>query len=156
MIALDCDLTLWDGVCGEDPVEDIQVGPPQRALQELMVRHHEAGTVLALCSRNQDTDVFAMFRHHQSMPLKLQHLKTWRINWDPVSLNMRALAEEQRVPLEECIYISADPVTCEEVRTACPGVLVVQLPADSDTLLHHVWALDLPEPRLIVEQEVSI
>src|SRR5262249_26376941 len=34
VIALDCDQTLWAGICGEDA--DIEIDPPRQALQEFM------------------------------------------------------------------------------------------------------------------------
>ena len=36
VVALDCDDTLWSGICGEDGPENVQLDPPRRALQEFM------------------------------------------------------------------------------------------------------------------------
>ena len=37
VIALDCDNTLWRGICGEDGPRGIAIDPPYRALQRFMV-----------------------------------------------------------------------------------------------------------------------
>ena len=38
VIALDCDDTLWAGICGEDGPEGVVLDPPRRALQQFMAR----------------------------------------------------------------------------------------------------------------------
>ena len=42
-IALDCDDTLWRGICGEDGPQGVAVDPPRRALQEFMLAQHAQG-----------------------------------------------------------------------------------------------------------------
>src|SRR5262249_44280331 len=51
VIVLDCDQTLWSGVCGEDGAKGIRLNEPRRALQEFMREQHAAGMLLALCSK---------------------------------------------------------------------------------------------------------
>jgi predicted enzyme involved in methoxymalonyl-ACP biosynthesis len=43
VIAVDCDNTLWSGICGEDGPEGIVLDAPRLALYELLVRQREAG-----------------------------------------------------------------------------------------------------------------
>ena len=38
VVALDCDDTLWAGICGEDGPEGVVLDPPRRALQQFMAR----------------------------------------------------------------------------------------------------------------------
>src|SRR5262249_44324297 len=49
VIALDCDNTLWAGVCGEDGPQGVRLGRPHQALQEFMRSHRESGMLLCLC-----------------------------------------------------------------------------------------------------------
>src|SRR5215471_3569958 len=51
-IALDCDDTLWAGICGEDGPQGVALDPPRRALQEFMAERAAEGMLLALCSKN--------------------------------------------------------------------------------------------------------
>ena len=46
VIVLDCDNTLWRGVCGEDGPLGVNVGPGYRALQEFMIAQRDAGMLL--------------------------------------------------------------------------------------------------------------
>src|SRR5690606_15227997 len=43
VIAIDCDNTLWKGVCGEDGANGIELTPGHLELQKTLVRQHEAG-----------------------------------------------------------------------------------------------------------------
>ena len=69
--ALDCDDTLWAGICGEDGPQGVTLDPPRRALQEFMAERRREGMLLALCSKNNEEDVVETFRAHPEMPLRL-------------------------------------------------------------------------------------
>jgi FkbH-like protein/FkbM family methyltransferase len=145
VIALDCDNTLWKGVCGEDGPSGIEVTAPFRALQEFMVGQMNAGMLLCLCSRNNEKDVLDVFDQRTDMPLKRGQLVSWRINWNSKSENMKSLSNELNLGLDSFIFIDDNPVDCADVKINCPGVLTVQLPRDTESLpsfLDHIWAFD--------------
>ena len=144
VIVLDCDQTLWTGVCGEDGALGVQVDAPRVALQEFMLGQHEAGRLLCLCSKNAEADVLEVLDRHPDMRLRREHLVSWRVNWKPKSENIRALAEELNLGLDSFVFIDDDPVQCAEVEAACPDVLVLPLPgpAEIPAFLDRVWALD--------------
>jgi FkbH-like protein len=152
VVALDCDDTLWRGICGEDGPQGVVVDPPRRALQEFMLAQHDAGMLLCLCSKNNVEDVLDTFRLHPEMVLQLDHFVSWRINWSPKSVNLAALAEELELGLDSFILVDDNPRECREVDASCPGVLCLALPAREDEIpdfLRHVWAFD----RLRVTEE---
>ncbi len=59
VIVLDCDNTLWAGVCAE---EEISVQPKHKALQEFMLKKRSEGFLLTLASKNNEPDVDKYFR----------------------------------------------------------------------------------------------
>lgn len=145
VIVLDCDNTLWHGVCGEDGVKGVKIDAPFRALQEFIIAEQAAGKLICLCSKNQPEDVFAVFEQHPDMLLKENHLVNWRINWQEKSQNLQSLAEELQLGLDSFIFIDDNPVECAEVRANCPEVLTLQLPEDCNHIprfLEHIWAFD--------------
>jgi FkbH-like protein len=145
VIVLDCDNTLWKGVCGEDGALGIEIDAGRYALQEFVVRQQEAGMLLCLCSKNQEADVFEVFDRHPDMPLKRQHLVAWRINWQSKSENLKALAGELNLGLDSFIFVDDNAVECAEVAANSPDVLALQLPAEEKDIprfLDHVWAFD--------------
>jgi FkbH-like protein len=145
VVVLDCDETLWGGVCGEVGAAGVELGGPRRALQEFILAQAERGMLVCLCSRNNEEDVREVFRCRPEMVLRPEHFAARRINWRPKSENLRELAEELRLGLDSFIFIDDDPVVCMEVRANCPEVLTLQLPSDPEripTFLRHVWAFD--------------
>jgi FkbH-like protein len=144
VIVLDCDNTLWRGVVGEDGVFGIDVSQRWQAVQEFMRAQQQAGMLLCLCSKNNEADVMPVFEQRSDMPLRLEHLVAWRINWLPKSENIKSLAAELNLGLDSFIFVDDNPVECAEVSTHCPEVLTLQLPIDGDMkqFLNHVWAFD--------------
>jgi FkbH-like protein len=152
VIALDCDDTLWRGICGEDGPQGVAVDPPRRALQEFMLAQHAQGMLLTLCSKNNVEDVLDTFRLHPEMALRMDRFAAWRINWSSKPANLAALAEELELGLDSFILVDDNPRECREVEAAYPQVLSLALPARDEEIpefLRHVWAFD----RLRVTEE---
>jgi FkbH-like protein len=153
VIALDCDGTLWSGVCGEDGAGGVRIDDARKMLQAFMVEQHKQGKLICLCSKNNEEDALEVFDSRSDMVLKRDHLTTWRLNWKPKSENIRSLAQELGVGVDSFIFIDDDPVQCAEVRQYCPEVLTLQFPQDSQAIakfLNHVWAFD---HRRITEED---
>src|SRR5204862_8045406 len=108
VLALDCDNTLWDGVCGEDGIHGVKISESRRYLQSLAVRLSEAGVLIAICSKNNDADVWELFAARNDMILKKEHITASKINWEPKSRNLRALAAELNLGLESFIFVDDD------------------------------------------------
>ncbi|HME62727.1 MAG TPA: HAD-IIIC family phosphatase, partial [Candidatus Binatia bacterium] len=145
VIVLDCDNTLWKGVCGEDGPLGIEVTTPYRTLQEFMIGQMNAGMLLCLCSKNNEKDALDVFDQRTDMLLKREHLVSWRINWNSKSENIKSLAKELNLGLDSFIFIDDNPVDCADVKINCPGVLTLQLPQNSESFapfLNHIWAFD--------------
>ena len=143
VIVLDCDQTLWNGVCGEEGPCGVEIAPPHRFLQEFVVRQGEQGMLLCLCSKNHEADVWSVFDYHTDMPLKREHIVKSRINWARKSDNLKELSQELQLGLDTFIFIDDSPIECAEVRTHCPEALTLQLPAsNAQSFLENVWAFD--------------
>jgi amino acid adenylation domain-containing protein/FkbH-like protein len=145
VIVLDCDQTLWKGVCAEDGPLGIEIDAPRKDFQEFLVAQHDAGMLLCLCSKNQEEDVIEVFEKRPDMPLSRAHLASHRINWRPKSENIIGLAQELGLGLDSFIFIDNDPLECAEMQGRCPEVLTLELPqeeAEITRFLRHVWAFD--------------
>ncbi len=147
VIALDCDYTLWRGICGEDGPEGVELDPPRRMLHECMLEQREAGMLLTMASKNNENDVLETFSAHPEMPLQLRHFAAWRLNWDAKADNLTQLAEELGLGLDSFIFIDDNPKECAELQQAIPEVLTITLPEniqETPHFLRHVWAFDHP------------
>jgi len=152
VLVLDCDNTLWKGICGEDGVDGIQLPSEYLQLQEFAIRQHDAGMLICLCSKNSEADVQAVFAQRDDMLLKSDHIIASRINWQPKSTNLKQLAQELQLGLSSFVVLDDNPLECAEIQVACPEVLVLQLPSDQRQIpqfLEHIWAFD----RLQITEE---
>jgi FkbH-like protein len=145
VIALDCDDTLWAGICGEDGPQNVVLDEPRKALQEFMAERRRSGMLLALCSKNNEEDVTETFQAHPEMPLGLEDFVARRINWDSKSANLASLAGELELGLDSFILVDDNPKECSEAQLGVPEVLALPLPARAGEIpefLRHVWAFD--------------
>lgn len=145
VIVVDCDNTLWGGVCAEEGAGGVRVSGGYADLQRLLRERREQGFLLAICSRNEAADVRRVFDENEGMILGWKDITAHRVNWAPKSQNLRELAAELGLGLDSFIFIDDDPVQCAEVRSSCPEVLTLALPQDNGLFSHflaHVWALD--------------
>jgi FkbH-like protein len=146
VIALDCDDTLWQGVCGEDVPGGITLDAPRVELQRFMAERRNSGFLLSLASKNNETDVLEAFERHPEMPLGLRDFAAWRINWDSKADNLAGLARELNVGLDSFIFVDDNPKECAELESSVPEVLSVPLPAELEEtghFLRHIWAFDV-------------
>lgn len=151
-LVLDCDNTIWKGVCGEQSPEDLLIESGHSAIQKLALACRNRGIVLCLASKNEEEDVRKVFNSRTDMTLQWEHLSAWRVNWKSKSENLVSLASELNIGLDSFVFLDDNPVECAEVKSACPEVLSICLPNDSvsiEHLAHHLWALD----RFQVTQE---
>lgn len=147
VIALDCDNTLWQGICGEDGPGGIVIDEPRRALQQFMATQRDSGMLLVLATKNNGRDVLDVFEHHPETPLRLDSFVARRLNWDAKSANLASLAEELSLNPDSFIFVDDSPLECAEVQENLPPVLALALPsnpAEIGPFLNHVWAFDHP------------
>ena len=145
VLALDCDDTLWAGICGEDGPQGVALDPPRRALQEFMSARQLEGMLLALCSKNNEADVVETFAAHPEMPLRIEDFAARRINWESKGANLAALAGELGLGLDSFILVDDNPKECTEAEAGAPDVLALPLPPEREDIpefLKHVWAFD--------------
>lgn len=144
VVILDCDNTLWKGVCGEVGAGGVEISPAFQYLQQFMVKQKDSGVLICLASKNQEEDVKKVFEERDDMILKWDRITAAKINWQRKSENIQALARELNLGLDSFIFIDDNPVECAEVKAGCPEVLTLQLPEEDKIkdFLDHIWAFD--------------
>ena len=145
VVVVDCDNTLWAGVCAEDGAGGVTIDAPHAALQRYLIEQHHSGVLICLCSKNEPADVWAVFDTHPDMILKREHVLASRINWQPKSQNLQDLAGELNLGLDSFVFIDDNPVECAEVRNRTPDVITLQWPTNdrqAASFTQHLWRLD--------------
>jgi FkbH-like protein len=134
VIALDADNTLWGGIIGEDGFDGIALGHeyPGNAymtFQRRLLDFQQRGFILALCSKNNPADVEQVLNDHPHQILKPEHFAAIRVNWEPKTDNLGALAEELNLGLDSFIFVDDSDYECALIRRELPEVEVIQTPA---------------------------
>jgi FkbH-like protein len=145
VIVLDCDNTLWQGVVGEQGVEGVVIDEARKLFQQFLVEQQQQGILLCLASKNNENDALTVFKQRKDMPLTMEHLVAWKINWNAKSENIKALATELNLGLDSFIFIDDNPMECAEVKAFCPQVLALQFPQEPDNIKRfasHIWGLE--------------
>ncbi|MEO8110617.1 MAG: amino acid adenylation domain-containing protein [Ginsengibacter sp.] len=145
VIALDCDNTLWKGICGETGAMNVVIDENFSNLQEFVLEKHNEGFLLVLCSKNNEADVWEVFDNHPQMKLKREHIIAHRINWDIKSGNLLSIAKELNLGIDSFIFIDDSEFEVEQLSANCPDVLSITLPPtteDFSEFLNHIWAFD--------------
>lgn len=149
VIAFDCDNTLWTGVCGEDGPQGVGIDEGRRALQTFLREKKNAGTLLAICSKNNENDVRETFAVHPEMVLSWQDIAAHRINWEAKSQNLLELAVELNLGLDSFAFLDDDAKECGEVQSEVPEAVTLQIPHRTELLaefLDHIWLFDPAKP----------
>jgi phthiocerol/phenolphthiocerol synthesis type-I polyketide synthase E len=144
VVALDCDNTLWNGVCGEVGPLGVEVSVQHLEFQRQLLQLREAGFLLCLCSKNNPADAWEVFERNEHMLLKRQHITAAQLNWRTKSENLRELSHKLNLGLDSFVFLDDSPLEIAEVRAHAPEVLSLQIPPEQDLLnfVRHVWALD--------------
>ncbi|PNY35330.1 hypothetical protein C2E31_17530 [Rhodopirellula baltica] len=146
LVASDCDNTLWEGVVGEEGTDGIRIHAQHQRLQKYLSNLSEHGILVALCSKNEEADVWPVFEERSDMLLQRESIVGAQINWLPKSGNLYELAERLNLGVDSFVFLDDNPVECGEVRSHCPSVLTLRYPVEPNAatrIVDHLWDLDV-------------
>ena len=130
-LVLDCDNVLWGGILSEDGIEGIHlsrsgIGGVYRDFQLFLKELYYHGVILAVCSKNNLTDVLQVFNEHREMVLKEKNISCFTVNWDNKSLNIKRIAEYLNIGLDSIVFVDDLPAEIECVKSVLPEVTCIQ------------------------------
>lgn len=143
-IAVDCDGTLWQGLCAEDGPDGVSIGPEELALHAYLLAQKQAGRILVLVSKNVPADVEAVFERRRDLGISLSDVAAVRAGWESKAVALQRLSRELKLSTASFLFIDDSPAECAEVSAALPEVAVLQRPSeDVRSFLQAAWPLDL-------------
>jgi FkbH-like protein len=135
-LVLDLDNTLWGGVIGDDGLAGIELGQGSAAGEAFVAFQHYAremtqrGIILAVCSKNDESNALEPFERHPEMVLKRTDIACFVANWDDKASNLRAISERLNIGLDALVFVDDNPFERALVRHELPMVAVPELPQD--------------------------
>jgi len=132
-LVLDCDNTLWGGIIGEDGLSGIKLsqnypGSAYYEFQQEIVSLYNRGIIIALCSKNNEDDVWDVFRNHPDMILKEKHIAAAQINWQDKAMNIKQIANDLNIGLDSMVFMDDSEFEANLIRELIPEVEVILLP----------------------------
>lgn len=143
-IVVDLDNTLWGGVVGEKGALGIELGSTYPgnvylSFQRALCCYKERGILLAINSRNNETDVFEVFEKNPQMLLKRSDFATMQINWENKAQNLIKIAKDLNIGLDSLVFVDDDPMNCALVKEILPQVTVVPFVDPPETFLNTLF-----------------
>ena len=159
-IVVDCDNTLWGGVLGEDEPGGLALGDTYpgvvfREFQLFLKAMKERGFMLALNSKNNESDVISFIDDSPDMILRMDDFVAYRINWNDKVANFRELAQEINVGLDSMIFIDDSHVECELVASLLPEVRVERFPSSPLAVSPFIESISDTEVLFVTEDDLK-
>lgn len=138
-LVLDCDNTLWGGIVGEDGLSGIRLSPNSYPgssyyeFQQEVVNLYNRGILITLCSKNDESEIWNVFRNHPDMVLKESHIACARINWDNKVNNLYQIAQELNIGLDSMVFVDDSEFEVNLVRQLISEVETIHLPRKRST-----------------------
>lgn len=126
-LVLDCDNVLWGGILSEDGIEGIKIshsglGKPFQDFQRYLLDLYYHGVILAVCSKNDESDVLRVFNEHTGMLLKEEHIACLKCNWNNKVANIKEIAVFLNIGLDSIVFVDDSVFEIESVKTMLPEV----------------------------------
>lgn len=148
VIVLDCDNTLWHGTLGEAGIAGIQMGndssrgKPFWEVQTILRGLQREGVLLALCSKNNPSDVDAVLSDHPDMVLKDEDLVAKMVNWQDKATNLRELALDLNLGLDSFVFLDDSAFELGLIQKELPQVRCIAVPqrnSEYPALVRTLW-----------------
>ena len=120
-IIFDLDDTLYTGVIGEDGIKKVYLDKNQKKAVELYSSLQKNGTLLSICSKNNDIDVKEVFRKKK---LKKNLFFPVKANWNAKSENIKEIQKILKISYHNILFIDNNINEIIEVKKNIPDINV--------------------------------
>lgn len=130
-VVLDCDNVIWGGILSEEGIEGIQIGSsglgrPYQDFGRFMLNLYYHGVIIAICSKNDKNDVLRVFREHDEMILREEHIAWFCVNWDNKADNIKSISEILNIGLDSIVFIDDSDFEVQTVKALLPQVTTIK------------------------------
>lgn len=136
-LVLDCDNVLWGGTISEDGIDGIcldrfGLGRRYYEFQSFVLTLHKMGIILAVCSKNDRSDVLSVFQSHSGMVLQKNHISCFMVNWLDKPHNIIQIANQLNIGLDSIVFVDDQQIEVNAVNDLLPEVKTILFQNDFD------------------------
>ncbi len=135
-VILDLDNTLWGGILGDVGFDGIEVGEVSniglvyQRFQNALLQLKQRGIILAVCSKNDESNVRRVLAEHPDMVLRESDFVKISANFADKVSNIREIQAALNISLDSMVFIDDSSFERDFVRTALPELQVPEMPED--------------------------
>lgn len=139
-IATDLDGTLYDGVLGEVGPAALEVTSTHLELQRTLRAFRADGGLLAIVSRNEPSDIEALFTQRRDLAVELSDFVAVESAWDGKAAALERVATRLRIATSAIAFVDDNPGALVDVATGCGAPTVYARAGGGETAaaLSHV------------------
>ena len=139
LVITDLDYTLWNGVLGEDGINNLNASPEGQGYihfiyQTMLKRLKEFGILLSIVTKN-DSDLVLKSFNNKNFILNTNDFVTICANYEPKSLQIKQLVKQLSIGLEHVIFVDDSIIEIEEVSKSIPEIECIQFPKNPSDLV---------------------
>jgi FkbH-like protein len=137
-LVLDLDDTLYSGVLGESRLSDLIISEGHKALYELLLKLKENGTLLTLCSRNEEQDVKHLLENNKDLKLSWDDFAVIYANWEPKPDNIAAIANRLNIDTSAMLFIDDNISELTKAAAAHPELNLLLADPTGEETMHRI------------------
>ncbi len=115
-LVLDLDNTLYQGILGEDGMNNLKLTPLHKTLQEKIKNFKKQGFLLALASKNEEKDAKKLFETRKDFILQWDDFDIKMVNWEPKSENILKIAKKFNISTDAMLFIDDNIAELENTK----------------------------------------
>ncbi|WP_291949968.1 HAD-IIIC family phosphatase [Campylobacter sp.] len=115
-IIVDLDNTLYDGILGEDGIDNLKLNSNHINLQNELKRLKNQGFLLALASKNNEEDVRKLFQKRKDFCLNLDDFACVKANWKSKDENIKEIVDFFNIGFDSVLFIDDNIAEIENVK----------------------------------------
>ncbi len=133
-IIVDLDNTLYQGIIGEDGIENVVLTPGHRQLQQTLAKLSTQGFFLCAVSKNEQVEAERVFEIRKDFPLKKAHFTRICASWDQKTKSISDLAKFLNISADSMVFIDDNIGELAAVHAVLPQVrLLCAMPDGEET-----------------------
>lgn len=141
-LVVDFDNTLWNGIIGEDGIENIQIGGgyPGNAFydfQKLLIEIKNVGVILCGATKNNKSDVEELFEIRKDMPLKKDDFVVIESSWESKDIMISNISKKINILFDDIVFIDDSEYEREVIKCRLPNVTVLDFPKEPYMMLNY-------------------
>ncbi len=162
-VAIDLDHTLHCGVLGEDGIDAVQLTNGHQGFQEFIKSLELRGIFIALVSRNERSDVEALFAQRQDYPLRLENFSAVEVSWDDKASAIERIAKSLHIATEAILFVDDNLGELASVTMQLPDIHSIFAHPDADLtkrVVHYYpglwrWKIESDDTKRIHDMKVN-